>query len=170
MMKTIRTFTVALAAAALLPLAAASAQGAAFGKGSKILDLGIVTDPTGVGAGLEIGVLELAPNLTLGVGGAASYQSQSSFGVDVSTTWLAGVANVHYALPNLPALDLFGGASLGIFRASVDAAGLGSASDSELGFGINLGARYMLTDKLGGVVRLGIEDAPELFLGLSIKF
>lgn len=169
MMKTLRTLTVALAAAALVPLAAASAQDAAFGKGSKILDLGIVTDPTGFGGGFEVGLLELAPNFTLGVGGAAAYQSESAFGVDVSSTWIAGVANVHYAIPSLPALDLFGGASLGIVRASVDIVGE-SASDSEVGFGINLGARYMFTPKLGGVVRLGVEDAPELFLGVSIKF
>jgi hypothetical protein len=170
MMKTLRTLTVALAAAALVPLASASAQDAAFGKGSKILDLGIVTDPTGFGGGFEVGLLELAPNFTLGVGGAAAYQSQSSFGIDVTSTWIAGVANVHYAIPSLPALDLFGGASLGIVRASIDGGLAGDASDSELGFGINLGARYMFTPKLGGVVRLGVEDAPELFLGVSIKF
>ena len=168
MTKTLRTLALALVAAAVIPAASASAQDAAFGKGTKILDLGIVADdPTGFGGGFEVGLLELAPNFTLGVGGAAAYQSESLF----SSTWLAGVANVHYAIPSMPKLDLFAGASLGIIRTSVDidVPGL-DGSNSDLGFGINLGARYMLTQKLGGVVRLGVEDAPELFLGLSIKF
>jgi hypothetical protein len=169
MLKTLRTLTVALAAAALVPLASASAQDAAFGKGSKILDLGIVTDPTGFGGGFEVGLLELAPNFTLGVGGAASYQSQDLLGVSFSSTWIAGVANVHYAIPSLPQLDLFAGAALGIVRGSSETI-LGDVSNSDVGFGINLGARYMFTPKLGGVVRLGVEDAPELFLGVSIKF
>jgi hypothetical protein len=166
MTKTLRTLALALVAAAVIPAVSASAQDAAFGKGTKILDLGIVADdPTGFGGGFEVGLLELAPNFTLGVGGAAAYQSESLF----SSTWLAGVANVHYAIPSMPKLDLFAGASLGIIRTSVDLLGT-DISESDLGFGINLGARYMLTPKLGGVVRLGVEDAPELFLGLSIKF
>jgi hypothetical protein len=71
MTKTLRTLALALVAAAVIPAVSASAQDAAFGKGTKILDLGIVADPTGFGGGLEVGLLELAPNFTLGVGGAA---------------------------------------------------------------------------------------------------
>lgn len=172
MTKQLRSLALGLAAAVLVPVVSASAQGAApaFGKGSKIVDLGIVTDPTGFGGGLEVGLLELAPNLTLGVGGAASYQSESVLGADFSTTWIAGLANVHYSLPDLPALDLFAGAALGIIRFSGDGILGESVSNSDTGFGINLGARYMFTPKLGGVVRLGIEDVPDLFLGVSIKF
>jgi hypothetical protein len=169
MMKTLRTLTVALAAAALVPLASASAQEAAFGKGSKVLDLGIVIDdPTGFAAAFEVGLIELAPNLTLGVGATGSYQSESS----VSLTWIAGMANVHYSLPDLPKLDLFAGAALGISRVSIDGlGGLGlDGSSSDVGVGINIGARYMFTPKIGGIVRLGIEDAPDLIAGLSIKF
>jgi hypothetical protein len=171
MTKNIRSLVLGLAAALVLPVASAAAQKAApaFGKGAKILDLGIVTDPTGLGAGLAVGLLELAPNLTLGVGGTFAYQSESFLGVDVSSTWIAGVGNVHYTIPDLPALDLFGGAVLGIVRGSVSGGGE-SVSDSEVGFGLNLGARYMFTPKIGGVVRLGIEDVPDLFLGVSIKF
>ena len=170
MTKSLRLLAVALVAAVAVPATSASAQDAAFGKGTKIVDLGIVTDPTGLGAGFEIGLMELAPNLRLGIGGALSYQSESAFGIDVTSTWVAGLANVHYAIPSVPALDLFGGVSLGIVRASIDGGLGGSISDSEVGFGINLGARYMFTNKLGATVRLGIEDAPDLFLGVSIKF
>jgi hypothetical protein len=169
MMKSLRTLTVALAAAALVPLTSASAQNAAFGVGTKILDLGLVVDdPTGFAGAFEVGLLELAPNLTLGVGGTGSYQSESNF----SLTWIAAMANVHYSLPDMPKLDLFAGAALGISRVSSDVLedlGL-DGSSSDVGVGINLGARYMFTDKIGGIVRLGIEDAPDLILGVSIKF
>jgi hypothetical protein len=169
MTKTLRTLALALVAAAVIPAVSASAQTAAFGKGTKIVDLGIVVDdPTGFAGAFEVGLLELAPNLTLGVGATGSYQSETG----VSLTWIAGMANVHYSLPDMPKLDLFAGAALGISRVSIDVLeGLGlDGSSSDVGLGINIGARYMLTDKLGGIVRLGIEDAPDLILGVSIKF
>lgn len=169
MIKTLRTLSLVLVAAAVLPMANASAQGAAFGTGTKLVNLGIVTDPTGFGGGLEVGLMELAPNITLGIGGTVAYQSQSSFGVDASTTWIVGNANVHYALPDLPALDLFGGVSFGIARTSVELLGE-DVSDSQSVFGVNLGGRYMFTPKLGAFAQLGLADAPELFLGLTIKF
>ena len=171
MTKNIRSLVLGLAAALVLPVVSASAQKAApsFGKGAKVLDLGIVADdPNGFAGAVEVGLLELAPNLTLGVGALGSYQRESS----ISLTWIAGQANVHYSLPDLPALDLFGGAALDISRVSID--GLESigidGSNSEFGVGITFGARYMFTPKIGGTVRLGIEDAPDLILGLSIKF
>ena len=171
MIKTLRTLSLALVAAAALPFASASAQDAAFGKGTKLVNLGIVTDPTGFGAGVEVGILELAPNITLGVGGTFAYQSQSVLGADFSTTWIVGNANVHYAIPSLPQLDLFGGVSLGIARTSFDESILGvDGSDSQSVFGVNLGGRYMFTPKLGAFAQLGLADAPELFLGLTIKF
>lgn len=167
----LRSLSLALAAAIALPIASAAAQDAApaFGKGIRIIDLGIVTDPTGLGAGIEFGALTLAPNVTLGLGAAGAYQSESALGLDVSATWIAGLANVHYTLPELPALDLFAGASLGIIRGTIEGGGE-SESDTDTGVGINIGARYMVTPKIGATVRLGIEDAPDLFLGLSIKF
>jgi len=176
MIKTLRTLSLALVAAAALPLASASAQDAstkdaAFGKGTKLVNLGIVTDPTGFGAGFEVGLMELAPNITLGVGGTFAYQSQSSFGGDVSLTSIVGNANVHYALPDLPALDLFAGLSFGIARTSADVDVIGvDVSNSDTVLGINLGGRYMFTPRLGAFAQLGLADAPEIFLGLTIKF
>ncbi len=170
MIKTLRTLSLALVAAAALPFASASAQDAAFGKGTKLVNLGIVTDPTGFGAGVEVGILELAPNITLGVGGTFAYQSQSVLGADFSTTWIVGNANVHYAIPSLPQLDLFGGVSLGIARFSGETILGTDVSNSDTVFGVNLGGRYMFTPKLGAFAQLGLADAPELFLGLTIKF
>jgi hypothetical protein len=43
MTKTLRTLAVALAAAALVPAVSLSAQDAAFGTGTKLVNLGIVT-------------------------------------------------------------------------------------------------------------------------------
>jgi hypothetical protein len=73
MTKTLRLLAVALVAAVAVPAASASAQDAAFGKGTKLVNLGIVTDPTGFGGGLEVGLMELAPNITLGIGGTFAY-------------------------------------------------------------------------------------------------
>jgi hypothetical protein len=170
MTKTLRLLAVALAAAVAVPAASASAQDAAFGTGTKLINLGLLTDPTGFGGGLEVGLMEFAPNFTLGVGGTFAYQSRSSFGVDVSTTWIVGNANVHFAIPSVPQLDLYSGVQLGIARVSVDATGIGDRSDSDTVFGVNVGGRYMFTPKLGGFAQLGIADAPELFFGVSIKF
>lgn len=165
MTKQLRTLALGLAATLLVPVVSASAQGAApaFGTGARVLDFGIVADdPTGFAAGFEVGLLELAPNLTLGVGALGTYQSESR----ATFTLIAGQANVHYTLPALPALDLFGGATLGFNRVSID-----DFSDSDVGVGLNIGARYMFTPKLGATVRLGLnDDIPDLILGLSIKF
>jgi hypothetical protein len=174
-----RCLAAAVVAAAVLPFASAHAQksGAAAGSGvfttgTSIVSVGLLTDPTGIGGSYEYGLRQLAPGWTLGVGGTLGFQSRSSFGVDATTIWALGNANVHYAIPNVPELDVYGGLSLGIVRTSVDSPspGLSGVSDSDVALGINLGGRYMFTPKLGAFLQLGVADAPEIFLGVSFKF
>lgn len=88
MIKSLRPFAVALAAAIALPLTTASAQGD-FAVGTKIISAGLLTGGgggTGLGGAFEYSLLELAPNLRLGVGGTLGYYSDSDFGVSVSSS------------------------------------------------------------------------------------
>lgn len=171
MTRSIRSLGLVCAAAILLPLGTAAAQTVTptFGKGTKILDIGFIADDvSGFGAAFEFGLRELAPNLTLGVGATGSYQSESI----LSISYLAGTANVHYALPDLPKLDVFGGVALGITRVSLDTSELlgSNVSDSEFGLGIVGGARYAFTPKLAGTVRYRLNDDANLLLGIAFKF
>ncbi len=170
MMKTLRPFVFALAAIAL-PLSTAAAQGE-FAVGTKVLSVGLLSDGgTGVNGAFEYSLLELAPNMRLGVGASVGYFSESSFGFSFSTMPIMANGNVHLALPDVPALDLFAGAAFGIARFSYDTGFPGvDGSDSETIFGVNVGARYYFTPRIGAVAQLGLADAPELFLGVSFKF
>ena len=174
------------AAALMLVPAVASAQAAstpAFGKGSRVLSLGIMTggDYEGFGAGgsFEIGTHQLTNTLTLGLGGMVGFvrDSESGFGADFSVTQIPimAIGNVHLALPSQPKLDLYGGVSLGIISARVSydspVAGVdGSASESDFGVGIQVGARYAATERMQVFGQLGVNDIPLLFAGVSFKF
>lgn len=177
MTRFVRCLAAAAVASVVVPFAAAHAQksgspapaSGVFTTGTSMVSVGLLTDPTGFAGSYEYGLRELAPGFTLGIGGTAGYQSRSSFGVSASTTWLLGNANVHYAIPSVPQLDVYGGLSLGIARTSVDVS-VTTSSDTDVAFGINLGGRYMFTPKLGAFLQLGVADAPEIFLGASFKF
>jgi hypothetical protein len=172
MRKSLRPFAFALAAALSLPASAAMAQGE-FTPGTKILSLGVLSDNgTGFSGAFEYSLLELAPNVRLGVGGSVGYFSEDVGAFSFSSMPILANGNVHLALPDVPALDLFGGASFGIVRFSYDNdfPGGDDASDSDTVFGINLGARYYFTPRVGAVAQFGIGDVPELFFGVTFKF
>lgn len=183
MTKTLRLSALALAAAIALPASSAMAQGE-FAVGTKLVNVGLLTGSgggIGIGGGLEVSVIELAPNIRLGIGGTVGYisDSEDGFGGDFTVTVIPvlGNANVHLAVPSVPELDLFGGLALGIVRVSADYDGIGSelvdasASDTQTAVGINLGARYFFTPTLAGLAQLGLGDEiPELTLGISFKF
>jgi hypothetical protein len=178
MRSSLRRIAIAAGLAVAAPLATAHAQ-APLPVGSKLLNVGLFADGgTGLGASLEVGVAELAPRISLGLGGTIGFWSNSGPGFNVTSIPVLANANVHVGLPDLPALDLFAGAALGIIRYSVDYDGAGPGpgngrrddGETDTAFGINLGARYEFTSKVGGVVQLGVGDIPELFLGVSFKF
>ncbi len=171
MRKALRPFAfVALAAALVAPLSNAEAQGE-FTPGTKLLSVGLMDfGSTGFGGAFEVSVLELAPNIRLGIGATAGYVSHSSFGADATTLPLYANGNVHFAIPSVPQLDLFAGAAFGIIRTSVKVLGE-SVSDSDTGFGINIGGRYHFTEKLGAFAQIGLTDeVPDFFLGITFKF
>lgn len=175
------------AAAMMLVPAIASAQAPstpAFGKGSRVLSLGVMTggDYEGFGAGgsFEVGTHTLTNTLTLGLGGMVGFVRDSEnsgvLGGEFSVTQIPimAIGNVHLALPNQPKLDLYGGVSLGIISARVsydsDIAGVDdSASESDFGIGIQVGARYAATPRFQLFGQLGVNDIPLLFAGVSFK-
>jgi opacity protein-like surface antigen len=179
MMNRIRTLAVA-AALAVVP-ASMSAQAAAtpaFGVGTKLLSVGILTggdyEGFGFGGSFEYGLLSFTPRVSLGIGGSIGYVSDEDFGVDVSAMPIMAIGNVHFAMPTQPKLDLYGGLSVGVIRAEVDCgtiAGVScNASDTESGFGLQVGARYWLTNRVGVKGQLGLGDIPLLNAGVSFRF
>ncbi len=170
MIKSLRPFVFALATTIAIPFTTATAQGD-FAVGTKIVSAGLLTGGgggTGLGGAFEYSLLELAPNLRLGVGGTLGYYSDSDFGVDVSSIPLLANGNVHFALADVPQLDLFAGLAVGIVRTSAEVLGV-SASDNTSVVGVNLGGRFYFNEKLAGVAQLGVGDIPEIFVGITFK-
>jgi hypothetical protein len=174
MIRTFRPFSIAFAGAfavaALLP-STARAQGE-FTPGTKVVSVGLLSDGgTGVGGAFEYSLLELAPKIRFGIGGSVGYFSEDVGSASFSSLPILATGNLHFALPEVPALDLFAGAALGIVRFSYDDDFPGSDEfdDTDTVFGINVGARYYFTPRVGGVAQLGLGDVPELFIGLSFK-
>lgn len=75
---------------------------------------------------------------------------------------------MHFALKDVPQLDLFAGLAVGIVRTSAEVLGV-SASSSTSVVGVNLGGRFYFTEKLAGVAQLGVGDIPEIFVGITFK-
>lgn len=187
---TSRFFSLA-AAAVLLVSGTASAQQAstgAFGKGSKILSVGVLAggdyEGFGVGGSFEVGVIDFTPSLSLGVGAFAGVVRDNvdygfgTFGGEYTLTSIPvmAIGNVHLGIASQPKLDLFGGVSLGIIasRFSYDdntpSGFTQSANDSDVGLGIQVGARYNFTSSITGMAQLGVNDIPLLYAGLSFRF
>ncbi|MEP6764680.1 MAG: outer membrane beta-barrel protein [Gemmatimonadaceae bacterium] len=176
--------SLALVAGLAAPLSIASAQGGNFGVGSKILSVGLLGGGNnfGIGGGVafEVGAKELAPDFTLGVGGFIGF-TQKTYDCSIGCTYtfraipIAAIGNVHYKLKDQPKLDLYGGLSLGFTNYSSSSSYTGFNSDnfgasSGLGFGLQVGARYNLTDKVAGMLQLGGGSNTALyFLGLTFK-
>jgi len=181
--------TLAAAATMLLPTVAfaqaTSTSTNAFGKGSRIASVGILTggdyEGFGVGGSFEVGVKELTSTLSLGVGAFAGIVRgdvgfSSAFNYNITQIPVMAIGNVHLALPSQPKLDLYGGLSLGIVRTSLSfdgSAPLGFGlddSNSDIGLGIQVGGRYAFTPRAMGFAQLGVNDIPLLYAGLSFKF
>ena len=85
------------------------------------------------------------------------------------------IGNVHLSSPSQPNLDLYGGLSLGIvctrFSFDGNAPGLfDSASNSDTGLSMQIGARHALTPRAMGFAQLGAYDIPRLYGGVWFKF
>lgn len=173
----------ALAAAAMLALPSlASAQATGpFEVGSKVGSIGLIAggdyDGAGIGVQGEFGFRKLG-NTVLGLGGFVGVQRESEtfFGTKVTSTVIPimAIGNVHFPIASQPKLDLFAGASLGFISVNAEVDGVGGgdfdAGDSDIGFGIQGGARYNLSNKLSLMGQVGVGDIPLIFAGVSIKF
>lgn len=177
--------SLAVAAALLVPaLATAQSSSPAFSKASRIFNVGLLTggDYEGFGAGIsfEKGAYEFSPTLSLGLGASVGFLRgdvglSNSFEYNVTQIPIMAIGNVHLALPSQPKLDLYGGLSLGVVRTSVSYDGTApntfdGASDSDLGVGIQIGARYAFTPRVTGFGQLGANDIPLLYAGFSFNF
>lgn len=174
------------AAAALLVPGIVSAQAAAksFGMGSRIVSVGILTggdyDGLGIGGAFEVGVYEFTPSVSLGVGAFGGFVKgdanlTNGFKYDITQVPIMAIGNVHLAVPSQPKLDLYGGMSFGIVstRFSYEGAapnGFDGDTDSDIGIGLQVGARYAFTPRVTAFGQLGANDIPLLFAGLTFKF
>ena len=177
----------AVAAAMLLPSVAfaQTASTRAFGQGSRLLSVGVLTggdyEGFGGGAAFEVGVKEFTPTLSLGLGAFAGFVKgdvgfSSAFDYNITQIPIMAQGNVHLAIASQPKLDLYAGLSAGIVRVSVDFDGTApggfdlSESESDFGIGFQVGARYAFSDRAMGFAQLGASDIPLLFAGLSFRF
>lgn len=169
-----------LAALSLVP-SIAMAQQKTFSKGDRVVSVGFMTggDYDGSGFGIQ-GELGLFPvgKATIGLGAFTGYQHKSKeagvFKASSSMIPFMAVANLHIPLEAQPNLDLYGGVSAGLVRASAEVEGLGSvggkSSSTDSGLGIQVGARYWLTSALGINAQIGFNDIPLIQAGASFKF
>lgn len=190
----VRALTVA-AAVAVAP-SIMLAQKNQFEVGSKVLSVGLLLGGTsytygsggiGLGAGLEVGVGEIAKQVRLGVGGFLGYQHDSDglFGnnFSVSSILVAGFVNGHYQLKQVPKLDLYAGPVLGISRQSVnyDKKCVSLFTDycdyqsrypkSYPAVGVQTGARYEFTPGVLGSIQLSVGTRlPLANAGIAFKF
>ena len=178
--------SIALVAALAAPLSLASAQkggDAVFNVGSKLLSVGVIGGGSGFGVGAavayEVGVKELAPDWTLGVGGFVGFTSKSygytTYDYTVRAIPIAAIGNVHYKIKDQPKVDVYGGLSIGFTNISVSSDNSAfndsfSAYSSGLGIGGQVGVRYAFSPKVLGLVQLGGGSNTSVFLaGLSFK-
>jgi hypothetical protein len=179
--------SIAVAAALVAPLSVASAQKSSdgsFGVGTRELSVGLLGGSSGnygigAGAAFEVGVKELAPNFTLGLGAFVGFTSKSEgvsgYSYTARTIPIAAVGNVHYKLQDQPKLDLYGGLNVGFVHYSFSSSdayfnGYNYGSSSDLALGVDIGARYDFAPKVAGFVQLSGGSAfPLYFVGLTFK-
>jgi hypothetical protein len=164
-------------------LAQALAQDSTFGKGDKVLNLGIgfgssyysgfyTSHMPAISGSLEVGVADnILEKGSIGVGGYLGYSSAKYSTYWKTSNFLIGArGSFHYPLINK--LDTYTGVLLGynIYSTKYDLSytGLNSASSSGLAFAWFAGARYYFSEKFAGMVEVGYGIA-YLNLGIALK-
>lgn len=128
----------------------------------------------GIGGSFEVGIAEIAGQVRLGVGGSVGVlrNDYDEFLDDVSRTVVPVLAFVHghYQLPQVPQLDLFAGAAVGLQSTSLSFSGGGSSSSVDPAIGLQSGARYEFAPRLMGMAQLAVgTNLPFLSLGITFK-
>ena len=184
---TYRFSSVAVAASLLVPwMATAQPASRPFDRNSRIISVGILTggDYEGLGAGgsFEVGTYDFTPGLSLGLGGFAGFVRDDvnpvAFPAYTQTQIpIMAIGNIHLSFASQPKLDLYSGLSLGVVNVRTDYGSrtppLGvekSRSDSDLGVGVQIGARYFFTPNITGFGQLGASKVPLLYTGFSFNF
>ena len=150
-----------------------------FGPESKYL--GVHVGFSGVGSATALGVNgEMAYNDKVSIGAWAdtwSYGERLAFGGafydwDVRYIALAATGAYHFPVPSEPKLDPFAGLALGYYVVSTSGTGFSgvtyAGSSSRLFLGAFGGARYALSNRTSGVVRIGF-GSTTLTVGLDFK-
>jgi len=178
-----RSFAVAVAMLVPTVAFAQAKSTRLFGQGSHVASVGLLTggdyEGFGVGGSFEVGVRDLTSTLSLGVGAFAGIVRgdvvHAGFDNPLTQIPVMAIGNVHLALPSQPKLDLYGGLSLCIVRTQFPFDGkapnfFDEDSYTNVGLGIQVGARYAFTPRAMGFAQLGANDIPLLYAGLSFKF
>lgn len=137
-----KTFTLSVLAILVALFSVSKSYSQAYEKGDKLLNLGL-----GLNSGTNIyGVLDYGIADKISVGAGVWYQSFAipGFGIfpskTVSNSTLLLRGSYHFGeIANLDKLDLYGGANLG----------MGLSTGSSAIFGLHLGGRYYITEKIG---------------------
>ncbi len=184
----LHSFRALAVTAGLLAPCLATAQSASrqFDRSSRILSVGLLTggnyDGLGVGGSFEVGAYSFTPSLSLGLGAFAGFVRDDIAPAALPTYTktsvpIMAIGNVHLALASQPKLDLYGGLSLGVVSVSQDygnrtpPAGVEKTRrDSDLGVGLQVGARYAFSPRVIGFGQLGASDVPLLYTGFSFNF
>lgn len=188
MINRIRAIAVA-AVLATLPAVVSAQDKNQFEVGTKLINVGFILgdggyagygSSAGVGAGLEVGIKDIAGQVRLGVGGAVGYARSSFSSSKRTTTTVVGFVNGHYQLKNVPKLDLYAGPVIGFANINYDFDGIDYCDDvpgfdygcgSDVVIGAQAGARWALTPKVLGWAQLSpATNLPFLSVGVSFKF
>lgn len=143
------------------------------GKGSKDLNIGVGLGST-LGGGLPIGAsFDVGFNENIAIGGYAGYAGYSQdfgfFKANYSYILLGARGTYHIEL--VENVDTYAGLMLGynVASVSIDGGGAGNvAAGGGFLWGGIIGARYMFSDKFGGMAELG-NGIAWLQIGLTVK-
>jgi outer membrane immunogenic protein len=160
-------------------------SGGQFVPGTKILSADLLIGGNGdyagvgVGASFEVGVAQFGQKVTLGLGASIGiiHDSFGSSYYSVNQIPIFFIANGHYQLTQVPQLDLYGGASVGIAHVTYSydngycPACSRSSSTSDVGVGAQIGGRWAFTDNLSAMAQFGEGvHVPILTAGITLKF
>jgi len=160
--------------------AAQSAPNSGFGRGARLVSVGLLAggeySGTGVGGQVEWGLRNIGRS-TLSMGAFLGVQRETtgagSLEVTTSALPIMAVGNVHFPVGSSNRLDMYAGASVGVIRVSVKSeagsAGSSSASDTNTGGGVQVGVRYRAASRLSLMGQLGLVDLPLIMAGLSLR-
>ena len=160
------------------PIAKPASSGKQKDKSFSVLNKNFLDPGIGLGTyykGLPFGVsFEHGFTDNISAGAFVNYSSYNyaDFGFKLNITYFGVRGSYHFAnLLNVtnPKFDPYGGVSLGYYNVSFNGDTFGSPYSSAVFPGVYAGARYMLSDHIGGFAEVGY-GVSALRIGASFKF